>query len=153
MLPALRMGTVIMSFCGGCPGKAGPLSSLHLGTHTLLTGSPGRGPEGDHPIFQAGKSRHRPGGAWPSLVEGGAELGWTPGSPVLLTAKLTVTRERGEFLPVTPRLYSPWNSPGQNIGEGGLSILQGIFPTQGSNPGLPHLQEDSLPAEPPGKPF
>ena len=34
--------------------------------------------------------------------------------------------------------YSPWNSPGQNTGVGGLSILQGIFPTQGSNPGLPH---------------
>ena len=35
-------------------------------------------------------------------------------------------------------LYSPWNSPGQNSGLGSLSILQGIFPTQGSNPGLPH---------------
>ena len=33
-------------------------------------------------------------------------------------------------------LYSPWNSPGQNTGVGGLSLLQGIFPTQGSNPGL-----------------
>ena len=29
-------------------------------------------------------------------------------------------------------LYSPWNSPGQNTG-----LLQGIFPTQGLNPGLP----------------
>ena len=27
-------------------------------------------------------------------------------------------------------LYSPWNSPGQNTGEGSLSLLQGIFPTQ-----------------------
>ena len=35
-------------------------------------------------------------------------------------------------------LYSPWNSLGQNTGEGSLSLLQGIFPTQGSNPGLPH---------------
>ena len=34
-------------------------------------------------------------------------------------------------------LDSPWNPPGQNTGEGSLS-LQGIFPTQGSNPGLPH---------------
>ena len=32
----------------------------------------------------------------------------------------------------------PWNSPGHNIGVGSLSLLQGIFPTQGSNPGLPH---------------
>ena len=28
--------------------------------------------------------------------------------------------------------------PGQNTGGGSLSLLQGIFPTQGSNPGLPH---------------
>ena len=35
-------------------------------------------------------------------------------------------------------LYSPWNSPGQNTGVGSLSLLQGIFPTQGSNPGLLH---------------
>jgi len=34
---------------------------------------------------------------------------------------------------------SPWNSPGQNTGVGSSSLLQGIFPTQGSNPGLPHL--------------
>ena len=34
-------------------------------------------------------------------------------------------------------LYSPWNSPGQNTGVGSHSLLQGIFPTQGSNPGLP----------------
>ena len=34
-------------------------------------------------------------------------------------------------------LNTPWNSPGQNIGMGSLSLLQGIFPTQGSNPGLP----------------
>ena len=30
-------------------------------------------------------------------------------------------------------LYSPWNFPGQNTGVRSLSILQGIFPTQGSN--------------------
>ena len=36
------------------------------------------------------------------------------------------------------RLHSPWNSPGQNTGVGSLSLLQGIFPTQGSNPGLLH---------------
>ena len=33
-------------------------------------------------------------------------------------------------------LYSPRNSPGQNTGVGSLSLLQGIFPTQGSNQGL-----------------
>ena len=38
-------------------------------------------------------------------------------------------------------LYSPWNSPGQNTGVGSLSLLRGIFPTQGSNPGLPHCRQ------------
>ena len=51
------------------------------------------------------------------------------------------------------RLYSSWNSPGQNTGVGSLSLLQGIFPTQGPNPGLPALQVDSLSAEPQGKPI
>ena len=37
-------------------------------------------------------------------------------------------------------LYSSLNSPGQNIGVGSLSLLQGIFSTQGSNPGLPHCR-------------
>ena len=37
-------------------------------------------------------------------------------------------------------LYSPWNSLGQNTGVGSLSLLQGIFSTQGSNPGLPHCR-------------
>ena len=34
--------------------------------------------------------------------------------------------------------HSPWNSLGQNTRVGSLSLLQGIFPTQGSNSGLPH---------------
>ena len=37
-------------------------------------------------------------------------------------------------------LYSPWNSPGQNTGVDSLSLLQGSFPTQGLNPGLPHCR-------------
>ena len=43
-------------------------------------------------------------------------------------------------------LYSPpgssylWNSPGQNTGVGSHSLLQGIFLTQGLNPGLLHCR-------------
>ena len=37
-------------------------------------------------------------------------------------------------------LYSPLNSPGQNIWVGSLFLLQGIIPTQGSNPGLLHYR-------------
>ena len=35
----------------------------------------------------------------------------------------------------------PWNSPGPNTGVGSLSLLQGIFPTQGSKPGLQHYRQ------------
>ena len=35
---------------------------------------------------------------------------------------------------------SPWNSPGQNTTVGSLSLLQGIFSSQRSNPGLPHYR-------------
>ena len=38
-------------------------------------------------------------------------------------------------------LYSPWNSPGQNTVVGSFCLLQGIFPTQGSNPRLPHCRQ------------
>ena len=41
-------------------------------------------------------------------------------------------------------LYRPWNSPGHNgesTGVDSLSLLQGIFPTQGSNPGLPQCMQ------------
>ena len=37
------------------------------------------------------------------------------------------------------RLLCPWNFPGKNSGAGCLFLLQGIFPTQGSNPYLLHL--------------
>ena len=54
------------------------------------------------------------------------------------------------------RLLCPWDSPGKNTGVGCHFLLQGIFPTQGSNPYLLHLlhwQADSSPGEPPGKPI
>ena len=38
-------------------------------------------------------------------------------------------------------LYSPWNSPSWNTGVGSLSLLQGIIPTEGSNPSLPHFRQ------------
>ena len=92
---------------------------------------------------------------------------WGQGSRSWALTRVTVTRNLG--LPLSrkwkwkkakvtqscstlcyPMEYSPWNSLSQNTGVGSLSLLQGIFPTQGSNPGLPWA--DSLPAEPQGKP-
>ena len=39
---------------------------------------------------------------------------------------------------VPARLLCPWDSPGKNTGVDCHFLLQGIFPTQGSKPGLPH---------------
>ena len=39
-----------------------------------------------------------------------------------------------------PWLLCPWDSPGKNTGVGGRSLLQGIFPNQGSNLGLLHYR-------------
>ena len=50
------------------------------------------------------------------------------------------------------RRLCPWDSPGKNTGVDCHALLQGIFPTQGSNPDLRHWQVDSLPSEQPGKP-
>ena len=38
-------------------------------------------------------------------------------------------------------LYSPWNSKGQNTEVGSRFLLQGVFPTQGSHPVLPHCRQ------------
>ena len=58
----------------------------------------------------------------------------------------------GPHGPQPARLLCPWDSPGKNSGVGCHALLQGIFPTQGSNLGLLHCQADSLSAEPQGKP-
>ena len=39
------------------------------------------------------------------------------------------------------RLLRPWDFPGKSTGVGCRCLLQGIFPTQGSNPGLPHCRQ------------
>ena len=44
--------------------------------------------------------------------------------------------------PMEPaRLLCPWNSPGRNTGVGCHALLQGIFLTQGLNPGLLHCRQ------------
>ena len=56
------------------------------------------------------------GGAWWAAVYGVAQ-----------------SRTRLKRLSSSSRLYSPWNSQGQNTGVGSYSLLQEIFPNQGSN--------------------
>ena len=55
---------------------------------------------------------------------------------IIMKSELKVT----QLCPTLCDPYSPWNSPGQNIGVGSCFLLQGIFPTQGLNPGLPHCK-------------
>ena len=43
--------------------------------------------------------------------------------------------------PARHGLYNPWNSPGQSAGVGSFPLLQGIFPIQESNLGLPHCRK------------
>ena len=53
--------------------------------------------------------------------------------------KVEKQKVKAAQLCLTPHgLYSPWKSPGQKTGVGSHSLLQEIFPSQGSNPGLPH---------------
>ena len=42
---------------------------------------------------------------------------------------------------IPARVLCPWNSPSKNTGVGSHSLLQGIFPTLGSNPDLPHCRQ------------
>ena len=45
------------------------------------------------------------------------------------------------------------NSPGKSTGVGCHALLQGIFPTQGSNPGLPHFKQILYWLSSPGRPY
>ena len=51
------------------------------------------------------------------------------------------------------RLCRPWDSPGKNTGGGCHALLQGIFPTQGSNPGLLHCRQTLYPLSHQGSPI
>ena len=44
-------------------------------------------------------------------------------------------------LPGSEEPLSPWNFPGKSTGVGYHFLLQGIFPTQGLNPGLQHCRQ------------
>ena len=52
--------------------------------------------------------------------------------------------------PGTVACLCPWNSPKRILEWVAILVCRGIFPTQGSNPGLLHRRQ-TLPSEPPGK--
>ena len=59
---------------------------------------------------------------------------------VLYNKVFTLVKWKWKLLSHVWLFVTPWNSPGQNTGVGSLCLLQGIFPTQGLNPGLPHCR-------------
>ena len=83
-------------------------------------------------------------------------LNWhqTPHARVLLKQKLQKVKVTQSCLTLCdPMDYTvPGILQARILGVGSLSLLQGIFPIQRSNPDLPALQADSLPAESQGKP-
>ena len=58
----------------------------------------------------------------------------------LLSSSLSHVRHSATLWTVAPGPLCPRNSLGQDTRAGGCSLLQGIFPTQGSNPDLPHCR-------------
>ena len=80
---------------------------------------------------------HRVGQDWSNLAAAAAKELKSSLVASLYTVKVKVTQS----CPTLVTLYSPWNSPGQNTGVGSLSLLQGIFPTKGSNQGLLHCRQ------------
>ena len=68
-------------------------------------------------------------------------------TPMFIAALFTIARIWSEshlvvFVSLqTHGLHGPWNFPGQNTEVDSLSLLQGIFPTQGSNPGHLHCRQ------------
>ena len=54
---------------------------------------------------------------------------------------LVVSNSLGPHGLWTARVFCPWDFPGKNTGVGFYLFLQGIFPTQGSNPGLLHCRQ------------
>ena len=56
-------------------------------------------------------------------------------------SRSVVSDTLGPHGPHPARLLCPWNSPGKNTRVGCHSLLQGIFLTQGLNPGLLHCRQ------------
>ena len=65
--------------------------------------------------------------------------GWIVVSESVSHSVLSNSSQFHGLLPT--RLLCPWDSTGKNTGVGSHSLLQGIFPIQGSNPGLAHCRQ------------
>ena len=64
-----------------------------------------------------------------------------PYLPTLCIVKMKVAQSCPTLWDPMDYIYSPWNSPDKDTGVGCHSFLQGIFPSQGSNPSLLHCRQ------------
>ena len=60
---------------------------------------------------------------------------------ILIFRYLSKYSDTSNWYSDTPRLLSPWDSPGKNTGVSCHSLFHGIFPIQGLNCGLPHCRQ------------
>ena len=96
------------------------------------------------PVFLLENAMDR--GAWQAIVHG-VPKSWTWLSNFFTFTAFSITMWKWKGKSIVSEslrpheLHSPWNSPGQNTGVGSLSLLQGIFPTQESNPVLLHCRQ------------
>ena len=105
-----------------------------------LLGEQGWGrPLHQEPGFLHGSLQLRLGRNWVTFAMGPG-LALRPEGIAAIRTKVVFCYESESHSVVSDSLQ-PWNSPCLNTRVGSLSLLQGIFPTQGSNPGLSHCRQ------------
>ena len=141
-----------MGFPCGSAGKESICKAGDLGSIPVLGWSPGKGK--GYPLQYSGlensmdctvhgvsRSRTRLSDFYYFVI-----YQETPSFPVLLVRRDGSKVKNNLSLSLSLFFFFfefwPWNSPGQNTRVGSFSLLQGIFPTQGSNPGLPHCRQN-----------
>ena len=92
----------------------------------------GRGP---HTRFSSQTERNRERG------ESCREAGGGPASRARPVPEPQAPSLLDSWRPRGPQAPGPWGSPGKSTGGGCRFLLQRIFPTQGSNPGLPRFRQ------------
>ena len=100
--------------------------------------------------------RRGPHGGWLALPYSPDLKCFFPHRSYVHIQLLSYTRLFATPWTVTTRLFCPWDFPGKNTGVDWYFLLQGIFPTQGSNPNLLPLrqwQAGSLPVGHVGSPI
>ena len=118
-------------FPGGSAGKESTCTAGDLGLIPGLGRSPGEGK--GYPLQYSGLKNSIDCKSQRVRHDWATELNWTDESEYESCSFLSDSLQ-------PHGLYSPWNSPGQNIGVGSLCLLQGIYPTQRLNRGLPNCR-------------